>query len=282
VSAIEPILLATALCAFVKARAFRVFPAFGAFLIFRLGVDLTLDFVLQSAKLSILEKHLAYQIYFYTYWISYLAGAVMIFLVIQEIFSHLTKLIPGFGRLGLLAFRWVTLISVLVAVALSIRPGELKWDLLVSATSGVMRCMSVLELCLLAFIVVAMQTFQLSSRSRDFGVALGLAMIAAAELFGSAFAFGHTTMATVANYSGEIASILAAATWAAYFIFEPEPAGVQSAASPISLPLSRWTEVADALGHPPPQIALGASSHFFLQDVEKAVDKVLENNSDIS
>ena len=272
-------MLGTAVYAFVRAKAYKVFPAFGAFLIFRLVVDLVLDCVLQSAKLSILEKHLAYHIYYYTYWVSYLVGAVIVFLVIQEIFSHLTKLLPGFGRLGLLVFRWVALISVLVAVALSIRPGQLNWHLLVSATSGVMRCMSVLELCLLAFVIVAMQTFQLSPRSREFAVALGLGLIAGAELFGSAFAFGHTTMATVASYSGEIASILAASIWAVCFLLPLEPVS-RLGTSPVLSPLAaRWNEVTDALGHPRARIAQGGATHFFLQDVEKAVDKVLENNS---
>jgi hypothetical protein len=273
------VLLGAALCAFVRAKAYKTFPAFGAFLIFRLGTDLALDLVLQSAKLAVLQPHPAYVIYYYSFWISYVVGAVIVFLVIQEIFVHLMKPLPGLGRLGLVAFRWVTLMSVLVAVALSILPGgTMKWTLVVSATSGVMRCMSVLELCLLAFVVIAMQTFHLSPRSRDFGVALGLALIASAELFSSAFAFGHSTMATAANYSGQIASVLAACIWATYFFLAPDPE-TKPVALPVSSQLLRWNQVASALGHPPPQIALGAySTHFFLQDVEKAVDKVLENN----
>ncbi len=277
VSAIEPVLLVMALFAYLRAKAFHRFPAFGAFLVFRLGVDVVLDLVLQFAKSGVLEKHLAYHIYYYTYWVSYLAGAVIVFLVIQEIFAHLTKLLPVFGRLGMVAFRWVTLTSVFVAVALSIRPTELNWNLLVSATSNVMRCMSVLELCLLAFVVIAMQTFKLSPRSREFGVTLGLSLIAAAELFGSAFAFGHTTMATFANYSGEVAAMLAACVWTTYFLFSSEPVS-KPAASPTTSPLRRWNEVAGALGHPPVQVALSASPSF-LRDVEKAVDRVLENNS---
>jgi hypothetical protein len=278
VTAIEPLLLISAFCAFLRSKSYKSFPAFGFYLAFRLVVDLALILILQSARSGLLEKHFAYHLYYYGYWISYLVGAVVVFLVIQEVFAHLIKLLPGFDRVGLVAFRWVTLTSVLVAVALSIRPGELTRTVLVSATSDIMRCMSILELCLLAFVVIAMQTFKLSVRSRDFGVALGLALLATAELLGSVFAFGHSTMATVANYGGEVTSLIVASIWAVYFLFADEPVVQPSAASPRS-PLKRWSEVADALGHPPPQIALGAPTHFFLQDVERAVDRVLENNS---
>ena len=277
VSFVELLVLTGALWAFLRARTYRIFPAFGAFLLSRLIIDLALNSVLQCVRLGILEKHDAYQIYFYTYWGSYLAGAVIVFLVVQELFGRLTKLLPSSGRFFLLGFRWVTVISVLAAIMLTIRMRELNWSLVASATSNVMRCMSFLELCLLAFVIVAMQTFQLSPQSRDFGITLGLGLMAAAHLFESAFAFGHTSMATVANYSGEIASVLAAAIWAGYFLRETETA-VKPLITSSSLPpvAARWNEISDALSNPRTR---AASTRLFLEDVEKAVDRVLENNS---
>jgi hypothetical protein len=48
----------------------------------------------------------------------------------------------------------------------------------------------------------------------------------------------------------------------------------------VPLSLRRWNEIAGALTPSAPQFTLGPSpSNFFLQDVEKAVDRVLEKNS---
>ena len=82
--------------------------------------------------------------------------------------------LPALGRYGLMAFRWVTLTSVLIALAMALYPMNPNRDPLVAVTSGAMRCASILELCLLAFIVVSMQTLRLSARSWEFGVSHGI------------------------------------------------------------------------------------------------------------
>jgi hypothetical protein len=276
-SIIEPALLAVTWCIFMRRGAYRSFPAFCAYLSCRLGVYAVLSLVILSTHWGLINKHLAYAIYYYVYWVGYLAGAAMAFLVLQAVFSHLIQPYPGLHRVGLIGFRWATAASLLIAVVLAIFPAGLNQNVLIQVTSSTMRCMSILELCLLAFILLTMQTLQLSPRSRDFGIALGLAMIAAAELGGSAFAFGHSTMASIANYASQCVVTLAAAVWAMYFAW-PE---VQRAALiiPVSSPLMRWDEVASALVEPAPQIAFSSPSSFFLQDVEKAVDKVMERNS---
>ncbi len=205
-------------------------------------------------------------------------GRALPVLAIQEVFRHLMRPIPGLGRYGLIAARWVTLTSVLLALAMALYPtmGQNR-SLLVAATGGAMRCLSVLELCLLAFVLVSMHALRLSPLSREFGVALGLGLTAGADLFGSAFAFGHPTLASIANYGSLIVVTLAAGVWMLYFL-RPQPEARQ-ALMPLASPLQRWNEIADALGQPAPQISLGLSTECFLQDVEKAVDRVLEKNS---
>jgi hypothetical protein len=275
-STVEPILLGVGFLAFLRARAYVKFPAFGAYLSCRLGIYAILSVLLYAVHSGSMEKHLAYSTYYYVYWIGYLAGAGAAFLVIQEVFSHTMEAISGIRHLGIIAFRWVTLISVLISVAVAIYPAGLKQNLLIAATSGLMRCIGILELCLLAFIVLSMRTLRIPLRSRDFGIALGLGMVAAAELFGSAFAFGHSTLASLANYASQIVVTLAAAVWSVYFVapeLDREPIAL-----PESSPLARWYEIARALDEPRPVSMVFTGSDFFLQDVEKAVDKVLEKN----
>ena len=272
----EPVLLAATLFAFLKSGSYKRLPAFCAYLACRLAVVAPLVILIYAARSHVLEKHLAYSTYYYTYWVGYLVGAGLALLAVQEIFSHLMRPFPGLGRYGLMAFRWVSLISVLISLAVALYPTNSNRSPLVAATSGAMRCMSVLELCLLTFILVSMQTLRLSPRSRDFGVALGLGVIAAADLFGSAFAFGHSTLASVAVYGSQIVVTLGVTVWIVYFI-RPEPA---AAVAQGTVSLQRWNEIADALGRSAPHVVLTpAASNFFLQDVERAVDRVLEKNS---
>ena len=276
ISAVEPILLAVALVSVGRKKAYKKFPAFSTYLVFRLVIFATLSLIIQGNHLGILEKHLAYRIYYPVYWLGYLVGAGITFFVIQEVFQHLMSPLPGLRRLGLIAFRWVALTSTLVAVGLSILPLGLNHNLLITTTSGVMRSMSILELCLVAFIVLSMQTLQISPFSRETGVALGLGMVAAADLLGSLFAFAEGGSTSITNYCFQIVGIAAIGVWIGYFL-RPEME-TKPAILPASSPLLRWNEVASALGHPPPNVALGTPSDFFLQDVEKAVDKVLKKN----
>jgi hypothetical protein len=277
-SVVEPVLLAGTWWAYARSKAYRGFPAFGAYLACRLAVCVSLVGLIYAVRFSLLEKHIAYGVYYYVYWIGYLVGSGLALLAIQEIFKYLMKPLPGLGRYGLVAFRWVTLTSVLIALAMAVYPMAQNRNLLVAATSGAMRCMSILELCLLAFIIVSMQSLHLSPRSRQFGVALGLGMIAGADLFGSAFAFGHSTLSSFAGYGAQFVVTFGSAVWMIYFMRPAVEA--HTIILPASSPFRRWNEVAAALAPPAPHITLTPSpSNFFLQDVEKAVDRVLEKNS---
>jgi len=272
----EPILLAVTWCVFVRQKAHRDFPAFGVYLTLRLGIDVALNLILFGARLSLIDKHPAYALYYYVFWIGYLVGAGTALLVIQEVFRHLMRPLPGLGGFGLIVFRWVTLTSVLIALAMALYLRGPNRDLLIAATSGAMRCVSVLELCLLGFVLVSMPTLRLSARSWEFGVALGLGMIASADLFGSAFAFGNPTLASVANFCSQIAVTLTPAVWMMYFLrAQPERKPLNL---PVTSPLLRANEVAKAYPQPVVPVALILPSDSFLEGVEKVVDRVLEKN----
>ncbi len=75
------------------------------------------------------------------------------------------------------------------------------------------------------------------------------------------------------------ASLVTLAVWSAYFLV-PEPARRVTVLS-ASSPLARWNEIATTFGHSTPRVpvAVPAASDFFLQDVEKVVDRILIKNS---
>jgi len=63
-----------------------------------------------------IERHMAYQTYFYVYWTSYALEAILSLLVIYSIFKLAMAPLKGLQTLGMLVFRWVAAISVAVAI----------------------------------------------------------------------------------------------------------------------------------------------------------------------
>jgi hypothetical protein len=272
----EPFLSGLVLWAFLRANDHKRFPAMGGYLALRVASVSVLCFLLHAHHFGI-DPHVSYAAYFYAYVLSYLASAIAIFFVIQEMFKHLMAPLPGLSRLGLVAFRWAASISILVAMTSVVLPSGLKGDWVTAATSELMRCMSIMELCILAFLAFSLHSLGLSFRSRVFGVGLGFGLMASMEFVVSAFSIGHPSFATSAGTLSEITVTMALLTWTSYFLqTEPERKPVTL---PVSSSLLRWNEIATALGHSTPHVAVGSSSDFFLQDVEKVVDKILTKNS---
>jgi hypothetical protein len=85
-------------------------------------------------------------------------------------------------------------------------------------------------------------------------------------------------MTSTASVVTTSASLLTLGVWSAYFL-QREPAR-QAAVLDSSSPLARWNEIATTLGQSGPRAPVAVpASDFFLQDVEKVVDRILIKNS---
>src|SRR6202789_1461668 len=125
--AAEPILLAVALIALLRSREQKRFRALFSYVALRLGSSVVLHLLLQIHRFVTIDNATAHALYFYTYWATYIAGAVIVFLVIQELFRFAMEPFPGLKWLGIISFRWVTCISFVAAVAAHLtplRPGD--------------------------------------------------------------------------------------------------------------------------------------------------------------
>jgi hypothetical protein len=275
----EPLLLLAVLGSLIRSGGAHRFPALVWYLCLRLVTEAYLV-VLLYVPLPPTGRTVSYTFFFYSYYACYVICAVAIFFVIQEIFSQLMEPVPGLQRLGLLAFRWIAIISAVISVVVVALPANSSTFQLHLAALQLMRCVSILELCLLVFLVLAIQSFGRSFKSRLFGIAFGFGVQAATELVMSAVVARHPGLNSTANGIVQIFLTLTLMIWTAYFLM-PEPAQERSKiVLPTTSPLLRWNEIAKALGHSAPQIAVGsASSGFFLQDVEQVVDKVMARNA---
>ena len=274
----EPILIWLALIFFLKSGRSKRFPAMTTYLGVRAASAGILEIILNLDRFTRISETLQYSVYFYTYWTFYTVSAVAIFFVIREVFCHVTEPVPGIRRFGLLAFNWVALISGFISVS-SVLPLKGVGAGLMSIGFQVMRCVSILELCLLAFLALFIHSLGRSYRSTAFGIALGFGLQAGMELILSLFATPSTGLNVSVNLALQSVITIVLGSWIAYFVL-PEPQTEREAITlPVSSPLIRWNEIATALGHSTPHVAVGQSGATFLQDVEQVVDKVLTKNS---
>jgi hypothetical protein len=281
--AAEPILLVITLMALLRSREQRRFPALFAYISLRLGSSVLLHFLLQVHRFVTISQRAAYAWYFYSYWLTYVAGAVIVFMVIQEMFQASMDPFPGLKWLGTIAFRWVACISFVAAAAALLTPGFKGSRFLLAMVAQVMRCESIFILSLLVFLLLAAGKLGLSYRSRVFGISFGFGLMAAGDLVVSAtfLHFGHNMMTSTISVVTTSASILTLGVWSAYFA-QHEPVRRAAVLDPSS-PLARWNEIATTLGASTPRVPaavpVAPASNFFLQDVEKVVDRILVKNS---
>src|ERR1700723_656480 len=246
--AAEPLLMVIAMIALLRSREQRRFPALFAYVSLRLASSVVLHLLLQVHRVIAVSEKTAYAWYFYTYWLTYVAGAVVVFLVIQELFQFSMDPFPGLKWLGTISFRWVACISFVAAMAAMLTPGGKGDRFLLGLVAQAMRCESIFILSLLLFLLIAAGKLGLSYRSRAFGISFGFGIMAASDLAASAafLHFGHNMMSSTLSVVTTCTSLLTLVVWSAYFL-QREPARQAAVLDPSSH-LGRWNEIATTLG----------------------------------
>jgi hypothetical protein len=169
-----------------------------------------------------------------------------------------------------------------VAAAALLVPGGKGDKFLLSMAAQMMRCESIFILSLLLFLMIAAGKLGLTYRSRVFGVSFGFGIMAASDLVASAafLHFGHNMMTSSVSVVTTSASLVTLGIWSGYFL-QREPARRPAVFDPSSS-LARWNEIATTLSQSGPRTPVTVpvpASDFFLQDVEKVVDRILIKNS---
>jgi hypothetical protein len=279
---LEPAFLLIAAIAFFRSGAARRHPALAAYFTVRGAQAAFLEFVLSVWGNGMPAcDTLRYNVYFYGYWISYLVSAIAIFFVVQEVFKRIMEPVPGLRRLGLMAFRWVSIVSAVVCVGAIALPDAMMQegtDRLATICLQTARCVSVMELCLLAFLALSIHALGRSFRSRLFGIGLGFGLQAGADLVFTALSTRYPGLTSTAALGLQVATSLVLVTWSIYFIV-PEPATERKmVVLPPQSMLARWNSLAKGLGQLSQPAVAGAPTGFFLQDIEGVVDRVLAKN----
>ncbi|MCU1248721.1 MAG: hypothetical protein JWQ49_1750 [Edaphobacter sp.] len=251
---VEPVLCGMLVYFLVRAKAVRQF----SYLFVLLCVRLACSFIcipLLTFSGHDIERHLAYQVYFYVYWTSFALEAILSLLVIYSIFKLAMAPLKGLQTLGMLIFRWVAAISVAVAIGVAVSPHISGIKFMVAMITQLQQTSSILTLCLLLFVCFAIRPMGLSFRSRIFGVSLGLGFLATINLVNSAWIAHNPSMYSLFSVINGLAVGLTLMTWSAYFAF-PEPKR-RIIVLPTTSPFLRWNQISLALGDDPGYVAVG-------------------------
>jgi len=214
--------------------------------------------------------------YYFGFFGTYLASAILLFFICIEVFRSALSLFPGITKLALVIFRWAAVVSIIVSLT-SISYGNKGVLIVADISYGLMHAMSVLELCLLAFLCLSMNALRLTVRDMAFGIALGFGLMCSADFVLASWASRIASFTHPVQFIYEALILATLAIWVAYCIL-PEPAR-KPVLMPASSTIYRWNEIASALGHTGTRIAVQQPANsFFLSDVERVVEKVLARN----
>ena len=218
-----------------------------------------------------------YMAYFLLFWPAYIASALLIYGVCVDIFRTALAPLPGLSRFGILMFRWIALVSFLVC--LTTTSFRQSWMLSIPEVGGrLMRAMSILELCLLAFLCLSMNALRLTVKDFSFGMALGFGFLSAGDLLQTALASKFMALTDPIQFAEEGVTLFVLAMWVIYAL-QPQPER-KPVVIPINSAIYRWNEIASALGYTGTRVVVQQpmSSGFFLTDVERVVERVLARN----
>jgi hypothetical protein len=216
------------------------------------------------------------QAYYLGFFSTYLASAILLFFICVEVFRAALSAFPGITKLAIVIFRWAAVVSVIVSLT-SVSFSQRGIFLLSDISYGLMRSVSVLELCLLAFLCLSMSALRLTVRDLSFGIALGFGLMSASDFVGASWISRIASLADPLQIVYESAILATLMIWIVYCVM-PEPVR-KPLLMPANSTIYRWNEIASALGHTGTRVAVQQPANsFFLSDVERVVEKVLARN----
>ena len=275
-SAAELVLWAALAFLFWKKGLHRRFPATSVYLTLRAVFTVLLLVVLRAEALPWGRSHHVNIFYFYGYFTMYVASAVLLYFICIEVFRSALAGFPGIMKIAIVVFRWAAVVAVIVSLT-SVSYSTKGLSMLFDIFCGLTRSVSVLELCLLAFLCLCMNALRMSVRDLAFGIALGFGIMSSDEFISSLWGAHLTSANDPMQFVFESLLLAALGVWLVYcFIPEPKPRPVLM---PASSAIYRWNEIATALGHTGTRVAVQQPANsFFLSDVELVVEKVLARN----
>ncbi|MDR3723504.1 MAG: hypothetical protein P4K83_03335 [Terracidiphilus sp.] len=259
---------------FWRRKLHKRFPAMGSYMALKVAAVPVLFLLLNGDRLVRAQAWLI--AYFFVFWATYIASAVILFFVCVEIFRAALAGFTGLARIGSIVFRWAAVVSLIVSFS-TVSFAHRGILVIADIAFSLMRSMSVLELCLLAFLALSMNALHIPLRSIAFGFSLGFGLNSASDFILASIVSRNVSLVSPIQFVYEALGLLTLGVWITYCILpekERKPVLIEARS-----PIYRWNEIASALGHTGTRVAVQQPANsFFLTDVEKVVERVVERN----
>ena len=253
---LEPVLCLVAIASLCYARAFKQYGFLVGLLSSKVLFTVAQWTVINDWRYLFPNPKVAYQYDFYIYWTGFAINSILMLVVIFSMYRLAMAPLKGLNTLGMLVFKWIAGISVLVALGSAFAPHITTVNYLVAFVAQMQRTQSILILCLLLFVCFAIRPMGLSYRSRIFGVSLGLGVMATTDMVQSAWVHNvSSNMYGIFSIISTGAVCLTFATWTVYFAL-PEPKR-RLITLPTTSPFLRWNQISEVLGDSPGHVAIG-------------------------
>lgn len=217
------------------------------------------------------EFHIGNDLGWTAYWFSeqgfFLVEMLLEVLTIYAVYRLAMRGLEGLQRIGQIIFRWIAGVSFGLALFFSLGP-HTSTDYYAVITAQIHQGISVLSLCLLLFVCLAIRPLGLTFRSRIFGIALGLGIGAATTLVEAAWlptSWGHRIYSPLFAITGCI-SLCTTILWITYFAL-PEPER-RMILLPTTSPFFVWNSISEALGDDPGYVAISGFKPDMLSTAE--------------
>ena len=251
-SVVEFLICAALALLFSSKNLHRRFPAMNAYLLLRVGSMPVLLLLLFGQSRHWFNDY-CYAAYFFAYWAVYIASAVILFFVTIDVFRSALSAFSGLMKFGVVIFRWAAIVSVIVSLA-TVSFAHRGILIIPDLGFGLMRSVSILELCLLAFLCLSMNALRLSVRDLSFGIALGFGLMSTNDFVLASLISAHSSLTAPLQFVYQGIVLVSLGTWLSYAAL-PEPAR-RPVVLPVNSAIYRWNEIASALGHPGTQVAV--------------------------
>lgn len=248
----------------------RRFPAMGIYLALRV-VSMPVLLVFFYGQTRHWFNGSSFSLYYYAYWIVYLASTVTLFFVCIEVFRSALSAFSGLQRLGTMVFRWIALVSAIIGFS-TISFSHREIPIITDIAFRLMRSVSILELCLLAFLCLSMNTLRLSIRDMAFGIALGFGLMSSSDFILASFWSRKTSLTDPVQFVSESVTLVFLGIWIAYAAL-PEPVR-RPLVMPVNSTILRWNEIGSVLGYTGTQVAVQPAGGFVLTDVERVAERM--------
>jgi hypothetical protein len=233
----HPVLQSILAAVLYRRKLNRAFPVFFYYILSQIAI---------FALVFPVHLYASYATFFYVYATCIGISAAIGFKVIYEIFLDVFRPYHTLKDLGTVLFKWAGLVMLLVAGVVAAATTSTEQGPLLQAVMTGQRCVRVIQVGLIVFLLVFSKYLGVSRRQHCFGIALGFGAFACVELMLVAFRAGGYLTETIASMTNMAAYNCTILVWVTYAA-RKSPARDEPATLLMS---QRWDQSLGDLQHP--------------------------------